>query len=557
MPVDIKKELEMFDIFLLVQIMGIIILAGAIVFVITRKKTMEQSLLLAIGVAVLVNLLGYLAEMTSKSEEAALMAVKMSYLGKCFICWLMLYFILIYYKCRYPKRLMFFMLGVHMFIYICIYTCQCHSLYYIDVRFIEESNGFAHLELKHGFIYYLHMFIAYIYECFILFLSMRHFIRNKGTVEGKIALITFIVALLPLFASISEITNIFQPYDIMNLAILLGTFTFAYYVLKYRLYETVDIGKDTIVDRLSEMMFITNSNFEILYSNNIVKEKIADNIFNTNKIQREFIKKLISLDGRQYELDGRFYDVNVEEMKRFKNVNGYIIMLNDITDHIKHSNNLEVMVSQKTNQIERMKQNTITNFANIIELRDDITGMHVKRTSEYVRMLATALKERGIYSDIITDEYIEKLANAAPLHDVGKITISDVILKKDGALDAAEFENIKQHTVEGRKLIEQVLRDETDEEYLEMAKNMAYCHHEKWDGTGYPEGRHGEEIPLCARIMAVADVFDALTSKRSYKDALSVEEAFDIMLDSRGSHFEAILVDVFVDIEKDVRKICA
>ena len=232
-------------------------------------------------------------------------------------------------------------------------------------------------------------------------------------------------------------------------------------------------------------------------------------------------------------------------------------MLNDITDHIKHSNNLEVMVSQKTNQIERMKQNTITNFANIIELRDDITGMHVKRTSEYVRMLATALKERGIYSDIITDEYIEKLANAAPLHDVGKITISDVILKKDGALDAAEFENIKQHTVEGRKLIEQVLRDETDEEYLEMAKNMAYCHHEKWDGTGYPEGRHGEEIPLCARIMAVADVFDALTSKRSYKDALSVEEAFDIMLDSRGSHFEAILVDVFVDIEKDVRKICA
>ena len=232
-------------------------------------------------------------------------------------------------------------------------------------------------------------------------------------------------------------------------------------------------------------------------------------------------------------------------------------MLNDITDHIKHSNNLEVMVSQKTNQIERMKQNTITNFANIIELRDDITGMHVKRTSEYVRMLATALKERGIYSDIITDEYIEKLANAAPLHDVGKITISDVILKKDGALDAAEFENIKQHTVEGRKLIEQVLRDETDEEYLEMAKNMAYCHHEKWDGTGYPEGRHGEEIPLCARIMAVADVFDALTSKRSYKDALSVEEAFDIMLDSRGSHFEAVLVDVFVDIEKDVRKICA
>ena len=132
-----------------------------------------------------------------------------------------------------------------------------------------------------------------------------------------------------------------------------------------------------------------------------------------------------------------------------------------------------------------------------------------------------------------------------------------MILKKDGALDAAEFENIKQHTVEGRKLIEQVLRDETDEEYLEMAKNMAYCHHEKWDGTGYPEGRHGEEIPLCARIMAVADVFDALTSKRSYKDALSVEEAFDIMLDSRGSHFEAILVDVFVDIEKDVRKICA
>ncbi len=547
----------MFDVFLLVQILGILVLAGAIIFVITRKKTMEQSLLLAMGIAVLVNLLGYLAEVTSASEEAALMAVKMSYLGKCFISWIMLYFIFVYYKCKYPRRLMFFMLGLHMCIYVCIFTCQCHNLYYTDIEFVVEKNGFAHLVLTHGFVYFLHMSIAYVYDSIILFLSMRHFLRNRKTVEGRIALIIFIVAIFPLFASLCEINGWFYPYDLMDLAILMGTFIFAYHVLKYRLYETVDIGKDTIIDRLNEMMLITNSNYEILYSNNIVKEKVSDDILHTNKKQREFVKELISLDKKQYELNERFYDVNVEEMRRFKNVNGYIIMLNDITDHIKHSNSLEVMVSQKTNQIERMKQNTITNFANIIELRDDITGMHVRRTSEYVRILAKELKLRGIYAGIITDEYIDKLANAAPLHDVGKITISDVILKKDGALDAAEFTKIKQHTVEGKKLIEQVLRDETDIEYLEMAKNMAYCHHEKWDGSGYPEGKSGDDIPLCARIMAVADVFDALTSKRSYKEALTIEEAFDIMINSKGTHFEPVLVDIFVDIEDEIREICA
>ena len=156
---------------------------------------------------------------------------------------------------------------------------------------------------------------------------------------------------------------------------------------------------------------------------------------------------------------------------------------------------------------------------------------------------------------MLSEEYRQLRYKAAPLHDIGKIKIADSILNKPGRLTPEEFDVIKTHTIEGAKIIEQTLRNIENNDYIETAEQMALYHHEKWNGTGYPMGLAGEQIPLCARIMAVVDVFDALTSKRVYKDAFSVDKAIDILKESSGSHFEPELVDEFIKIRSKIEKV--
>ncbi|MEE0960106.1 MAG: HD domain-containing protein, partial [Lachnospiraceae bacterium] len=228
------------------------------------------------------------------------------------------------------------------------------------------------------------------------------------------------------------------------------------------------------------------------------------------------------------------------------------VSLVDITTHMEYSKMLENEVAEKAKKISKIQERFIVSFANMIELRDDVTGQHVKRTSRYVRIIANALKKRNIYPGIITDEFVDAICKAAPLHDIGKIAISDSILRKPGKLTEEEFEIIKTHPKVGGDMLREALKIDDADEYLTYAYEMAMYHHEKWNGTGYPEGLKGNEIPLSARIMAIADVFDALTSKRSYKDKISDDRAFEIIEQSSGSHFDPILVNVFVDIKEEI-----
>ena len=216
---------------------------------------------------------------------------------------------------------------------------------------------------------------------------------------------------------------------------------------------------------------------------------------------------------------------------------------------------LEETVSIQTEEIRQQAErrvnfqwHVIDSMASLIESRDGNTGEHVINTRNYVALLSSELLKRGMYPDIITEEYVDALARVAPLHDVGKIKISDVILNKPGKFTSEEFEVMKEHTLFGDKVIGDILVD-AEPEMLKVAKEVALCHHERWDGTGYPMGKKGEEIPLSARIMAIADVFDALVSKRVYKEAFAIEQAFEIIKESAGTHLDAGLVDVFLRIK--------
>ncbi len=197
-------------------------------------------------------------------------------------------------------------------------------------------------------------------------------------------------------------------------------------------------------------------------------------------------------------------------------------------------------------KISRMQEHIISGLANLIENRDLETGEHVTRTREFVRTLAEFAEADGVYRDSLNDHAISLMCRAAPLHDVGKIVVPDEILKKPGKLTEEEFALMKRHASEGGRIVREVLSGVADSEYLSVTEEIAACHHERWDGTGYPAGLKGEDIPLCARIMAIADVYDALTSERCYKKAMPPEEAIKIIKEESGTHFDPKLVDIFL-----------
>ncbi|MDR2578749.1 MAG: response regulator [Chitinispirillales bacterium] len=220
-----------------------------------------------------------------------------------------------------------------------------------------------------------------------------------------------------------------------------------------------------------------------------------------------------------------------------------------------YNDNLQFMVDEKTKTVLDLQNAILKTVAELVECRDDTTGGHIERTQNYLRILIDALLTEGIYKEQVSGWNIEFLLQSSQLHDVGKIAIKDCILQKPAKLTEEEFNEMKTHTLFGIKVIERIQENTTEATFLEYAKIFASTHHEKWDGSGYPHGLKGEEIPLQGRLMAIADVYDALISERPYKQPFPHEEAVSIIRDGSGSHFDPYLVEVFLKHEQDFREV--
>jgi len=224
---------------------------------------------------------------------------------------------------------------------------------------------------------------------------------------------------------------------------------------------------------------------------------------------------------------------------------------NTMADELSHINaNLHTLVYEKTKKVINLQNAMLTTMSNLVEFRDHNTGGHITRIQDKVKLIVQEIRKQGIYSELTQDWDIYLIVQSASLHDIGKIAISDQILRKQDRLTDEEYEEIKQHATLGLQIIERIEIDSGESDFLNHAKIFAYTHHEKWDGTGYPNGLKGEEIPLQGRIMAIADVYDAITSERSYKKALPHEEAMRVIVEGKGTHFDPVLVDVFCKISE-------
>lgn len=236
------------------------------------------------------------------------------------------------------------------------------------------------------------------------------------------------------------------------------------------------------------------------------------------------------------------YSFMTKELNRLK----YEKELREYTEEI------EDRVKEEIEKRTQLQDDIIYSMADLVENRDIDTGEHIKRTALFVEIIARSARELGYYTDEINDDFIEYLKKAMPLHDIGKIVIPDSILKAPRKLTSEEFEVMKTHAERGAEIIESLFMNLEEEDYISFAANIARFHHEWWNGKGYPTSSSEEDIPLVARIAAIADVFDALISSRCYKNAYGVDEAFGIMESEKGTHFDPLLFEAFIRAKKEI-----
>ena len=221
----------------------------------------------------------------------------------------------------------------------------------------------------------------------------------------------------------------------------------------------------------------------------------------------------------------------------------------------RYSKHLEDLVDEKVREISDSQLATIFALVKLSESRDDDTGEHIERTATFCRLLGEKARESGYYTEEINDEFLDTIFKASPLHDIGKVGIPDSILLKPGRLTEEEFAVMKTHVGIGYQTLSKIQLEYSRNGFLKMGMDIALCHHEKWNGTGYPRGIQAEEIPLSARIMAIADVYDALRSKRVYKEAFSHEKSVSIIREGRGAHFDPNLTDTFLKWNETFREL--
>ena len=332
--------------------------------------------------------------------------------------------------------------------------------------------------------------------------------------------------------------------------------------LRYReLYENI-IDIVLLVDRNAKILMANKRFYETIGipANHNIGFSFMNLVLDSdvNLVERMLIRLPVEQAVKDFQFrlksrTGRVSDVECNAKCIYKDggLVGFQMVIRDITVRKK----LEQDLLNSYKNVQSARNATILGLAKLAEYRDADTGAHLERIREYSKILAAELSRKPSFSGYISEDYIEDIYNSSILHDIGKVGIPDSILLKPGRLNHEEFEVIKRHSSLGGDALKAVEAKIEGQSFLSLGKEIAYYHHEKWDGSGYPQGLKGEQIPLSARIVALADVYDALTSKRVYKEAYSHEKAREIIINDRGKHFDPDVVDAFVALAEEFRRI--
>lgn len=536
----------MFGFLVGLQIATILLLAPVTFYILMHQSSKEHAYLLACSACIEVTAVGYLIEMTAHTMEIAMLGTKVAYIGKVYVSMAMFFFICSFCKIRIPELIAGLFTAFNFFISFLVFTNEAHNLFYTSAEFID-SGIFPHMKYGHGVFYYLYIGEIVVLQIVSLVISIIRYRKSSTSIQKKKLVMVYAMSAVVTACLIWFFTGKTGGYDTTAIGYLICAILCFICIYKYDLMGTVSLIKEQMIDSLEGAVIAVGTDGDEIIFNNEAAEKIYPELSATNRIHKVSALFPPLEDVSTVFKDESVYGVSKKEIYSGNKHKGTMYFLTDNTGTYYYTELLQNEVANQVENVKNMQSNIILSLADVIEARDGFTGSHIKNTRFYATLIVDGIVKRGIYSEKMTPEYAAMITEAAPLHDIGKIKVPDSILGKTGRLDKDEFEIIKKHSAEGAAIIKQTLSDVESEEYLSVAYEIALYHHEKWDGSGYPFGLSGEDIPLCARIMAVADVYDALCSERSYKKSLPEEEARKIIIEGRGSHFDPVLVDVFIE----------
>lgn len=503
-----------------------------------------------------VTCLGYYILAFSKTIPEAIIGIKISYLGV-FIHIFLMYAIFNLCNLNIKKWLRLLLLAITTTFFLFSLTIGSFGLFYKDLTgelidnqlILHKSYGIVHT------LYYIQIVIYMI----ITICGTFYAIRKKNDVSRHNLHLMLACEMIPILIFFTGRLAHLQV-DFLPLAYISCEIVMLIISRRIVLYDVTETVIETIAFNGKTGFVSFDDGFHYLGSNQFAKKiypelaelKVDDSVLKNPELNKGIISKvheyIINPKKNSFFKDfgKQIFQIDISKLFDGRVNRGYILYMQDDTKDQKYitllngyNDKLRDEVAQKTDHIVKMHNNLILGMATMVESRDNSTGGHIKRTSDVVAFLIDAIqKDKDEDSLQVSAEFCHNIVKAAPMHDLGKIAVDDEILRKPGRFSPQEFEKMKAHAAEGARIVHEILKGTDDLAFHLLAENVAHYHHERWDGSGYPEGLKGEEIPLEARIMAVADVYDALVSKRVYKDPMSFKEADSIMMESFGKHFD-------------------
>lgn len=538
-----------------------VIMTGSIL---VKNRKVDNAFIL-FGVLLTVNCAGQYMMSVSETVEAAVWANKIMYVGGCYLPFVVFLTVTRLCNIKVNRYFKLFLLGYATVVLGLVITIGHTDWYYKSVELVQ-GNGFRYLTKVYGPFHVLYPAMMILYSIMLLSFIVYAIKKRKEIPTQTVVTMSFLCAAVFLTYIFERLVGSEVSY--LPIGYIIGMVLLMRYFDRINMYD-MSANILSSVEKMQEYGYVVidnkgryisaNENAKTLFPE--IKSWVVDKAVpaSDNCLYQNVIRGLLRenddiLTHRMITVGERYFQVDVRELTHGrKAIVGFLVEFIDRTTERNYYNaieayntKLEKEVDEKTEHITYIKDMMVLGMAEMVENRDANTGGHIKRTSEVVRIFAERLmREKEQFG--LSKEFLKLVIKAAPMHDLGKVAIDDAVLRKPGKYTDAEYAEMKRHSAEGARIVESILQGVEDDAFVEVAKNVAYYHHEKWNGFGYPMGKAGNDIPVEARIMALADVFDALVSKRCYKDAFSYDEAFSIIEGDLGKHFDPELGRVFME----------
>ncbi|MBQ8378421.1 MAG: HD domain-containing protein [Oscillospiraceae bacterium] len=545
-----------------------LVLMGSVFFKYKKVDTLFLLLLLS----VVINCMGRYMISSAEQLETAVWANKFLYIGGSYAPILFVCLLFKLSNIKFPK-VVATVLGIYSSVVLFfVMTAEKNKLYYKKMTLVI-TDEYSYLDKTYGPMHSLYTGMMIFYAAFIIvFIVSAIRTRHKLSYKSIIGLSCAGLAIMLIYV-MEKLLDL--KISVLSVGYIVGLLYLIRYFDRLNMYDMSANVINSVEQRGEYGYIVFDNNTRYVSSNGYIKEifpeinswKVDHVVLPSNsKLYTQVVDFFVSMEWKNgknqvVEEGGKFFEVSIRPLMRGKKKIGFLIEIVDRTIERKYYNSienynveLENEVAKKTENILHIQDMMVLGMADMVESRDNSTGGHIKRTSAIVKVFSGRLMERS--EEIgVTDKFLKQVVKAAPMHDLGKIAIDDSILRKPGKFTDEEYAEMKRHTTEGARIVSSILQSVEDEVFVEIAKNVALYHHEKYNGRGYPQGVSGENIPLEARIMALADVFDALVSVRCYKNAFTFDEAFEIIEKDLGEHFDPQLGRIFIECREELEEI--